>query len=45
MLIDALCKGTGNETKIFEEIIKKPNSVQQAQNKPEVGCEEWQAIL
>lgn len=25
MLIDALCKGTVNENKIFEEVIKRPS--------------------
>ena len=49
MLIDALCKGSAVETKVFEEVIKKPSQVSNAgpiaQNKPEITCEEWQTIL
>jgi len=45
MLIDALCKGSAVETKVFEEVIKKPSQVSNAgpiaQNKPEITCEEW----
>jgi hypothetical protein len=48
MLIDALCKGSNVETKVFEEVIKKPSQVSggpAAQNKPEISCDDWQSVL
>ena len=43
LLIDALCKGTQSESKVFEEIIKKPVAQGQAQGKitAEIITDEW----
>lgn len=45
MQIDALCKGSAVENKVFEEVIKRPsqsaNSGPVAQNKPEIMCDDW----
>lgn len=49
MQIDALCKGSAVEHKVFEEVIKRPaqagNTGPIAQNKPEIVCDDWQSIL
>ena len=45
MQIDALCKGSAVEHKVFEEVIKRPaqagNTGPIAQNKPEIVCDDW----